>query len=229
MCPFCGEESEDEVHMLWRCPQWETLHREKQAPSSQDRSAWPQCTSRCGIFLEDPEAFAWADAGKGVQLLFIGCNTLPENVLADARFEGETQNNDSVVAWTDGACVCHQDARLRRAGWGVFFSVGNDRNGSFTLPASEQTGNRAELLAAVTVTRAQEGNLEIRSDSEYVVCSATGLLQGERQLDNEGDAGLWDEFMTELRLKATRQLDFVWSKDTRQESTLTGRSPPLWT
>ena len=38
------------------------------------------------------------------------------------------------------------------------------------------------------------GNLEIRSDSEYVVHIATGLLQGERQLNNEGIADLWDEF-----------------------------------
>ena len=30
-CLFCGEEHEDEDHMLWRCPQWETLRREKQA------------------------------------------------------------------------------------------------------------------------------------------------------------------------------------------------------
>ena len=116
MCLFCGEEPEDEDHMLWRCSQWETLRREKQAPSSQDRLAWPPCTSRCGIFFEDPEAVAWADAGISAQPLFIGCNTLPENVLADARFEGETQNNDSVVAWTDGACVCNQDAKIPKGG-----------------------------------------------------------------------------------------------------------------
>ena len=43
-----------------------------------------------------------------------------------------------------------------------------------------------------------------------VVRIATGLSQGERQLNNKGTADLWDEFLTELRLKTTRQLDFVW-------------------
>ena len=45
-----------------------------------------------------------------------------------------------------------------------------------------------------------------------VVCIATGLLQGERQLNNEDCADLWDEFVTGLRLKSTRQLDLVWVK-----------------
>ena len=51
-----------------------------------------------------------------------------------------------------------------------------------------------------------------RSDSEYVARIALGLLQGERQLNNEGDADLWDEFVTGVRLTATRQLSFVWIK-----------------
>ena len=95
---------------------------------------------------------------------------------------------------------------------GVFFSVGDDRNRSFTVLGREQTNNRAELLAAITAMRVQDGSLEIRSDSDYVVCIATGLLQGERQSSNEGDANLWDEFVTELRLKATQQPSFVWIK-----------------
>ena len=174
-------------------------------------------TSRCGIFLEDPEAVAWADAGISAPPLFTDCNTLPKNVLADARFEGETQNNDS---------VCNQDARFRRAGCGVFFSVGDDRNRSFTLLWREQTHNRAQLLAAITAMQVQDGNLDISSDSEYVVRVAVGLLQGERQFNNECDADLWDEFVTELRLKATRQLD-VWVKGHATKVHI-GRSP-LWT
>ena len=47
------------------------------------------------------------------QPLRTSCNTLPENVLADLRLERESQN-DSVVAWTDGSCLCGQDARFRR-------------------------------------------------------------------------------------------------------------------
>ena len=43
-------------------------------------------------------------------------------------------------------------------GCGVFFSVGDDRNRSFTLPGREQTNNRAVLLAAITAMRVQDGN-----------------------------------------------------------------------
>ena len=66
-----------------------------------------------------------------------------------AVFGRETWSNESVVAWTDGACVCNQDARMRRAGCGVFFGINLDRNCSFTLPGREQTHNRAELLAVI--------------------------------------------------------------------------------
>ena len=125
-------------------------------------------------FFQDPEVVAWADAS-------VGCNTLPVNVLAHTRFECETKSDDSVVAWTDGACVCNQNARSRRAGCAVFFSTGDDRTRSFSLPAREQTNNPAELRAAIAAMRVQEGNLEIRSDSEYVVRIAAGLWQGERQ------------------------------------------------
>ena len=77
--------------------------------------------------------------------------------------------------------------------------------------------------------RVQDGSLEILSDIENVVRIATGLLHGERQSNNEGDADLWNEFVTELGLKATRQLDFVWVKEHAAKSSSTGGSPPLWT
>ena len=78
----------------------------KKTPSSQYRPACPPCTSWCGVFLQDPEAVAWADAQTSAQPLFVICNTLPANTLADAKFKSETPENDSVAAWTDGASVC---------------------------------------------------------------------------------------------------------------------------
>ena len=38
VCPFCGEEPEDEEHILCVCPRWKMLRREKQAPNDLDRS-----------------------------------------------------------------------------------------------------------------------------------------------------------------------------------------------
>ena len=195
--PLCVPE--DEEHILWRCPRWEALRREKQAPNDWDRSAWPPCTSRCGFSLEDPESVAWADMGPSTRALSTSCNIFPDSVLSDERFERETNNNDRVVAWTDGASGCNQDARFRRAGCGGFFGINDDRNCSFTLPGREQKNNRAELLAVI----------EIRSDSEYVVRIATSRTRGETQKCNEGNADLWDVFETQLRLTATRRFDFV--------------------
>ena len=145
----CASSVEKNLKMRTTCfgdaPQWEALRRETQASSRHDRLLWPPCTSGCGFFLEDPEAVAWADAGVSAQPLSIGCNTLPVTVLAEC----DTQNDDSVVAWTDGACVCKKDARFRTTCCGVFFSIDDDWNRSFTLPGREPTNNRAELSAAI--------------------------------------------------------------------------------
>ena len=91
-------------------------------------------------------------------------------------------------------CVCNQDARFRRAGCGIFFGIDDDRNCSFTLFGREQTNNRAELLAVITAMQVHDGNLEIRSDSEYVVRIATSRARGETQKGNVDNADLWEEF-----------------------------------
>ena len=142
----------------------------------------------------------------------VSCNTLPDNVLSDVRFDRGTQNHDCVVAWTDGACVCNQDSRFRRAGCGEIFSINDDRNCSFTLLGREQTNNRAELLTVIAAMKIHVGNLEIRSNSKYVVRIATSRKRGETQKCNEGNADLWNEFETVLRVNDTRRLEFVWVK-----------------
>ena len=64
----------------------------------------------------------------------------------------------------------------------VVYSLGinDDRNCSFILPGREQTNNRAEL-AVITAMQVHDGNLEIRSDSEYVVRIATSRSRGGRK------------------------------------------------
>ena len=81
-----------------------------------DRWAWPPCTSRCGIFLEDPESVAWADMGPSTRAHSISCNTLPDSVLSDERCGRETWCNESVVAWTEGACVCKSGREVQKSG-----------------------------------------------------------------------------------------------------------------
>ena len=90
------------------------------------------------------------------------------------------------------------------------FGINDDRNGS--LPGREQTNNRAELLAVIALMQVHDWNLEIRSDSEYVVRVATSRTRGETQKCNEENADLWNEFETLLRLNDMRRLEFVLVK-----------------
>ena len=76
----------------------------------------------------------------------------------------------------------------------------------------EKTNNRAVLLAVIAAMKIHGGNLEIRSDSEYVVRIATSRMRGENQKCNEKNADLWNEFETLLRPNDTRRLEFVWVK-----------------
>ena len=187
--------------------QFDSQRAELIPSSDRDRLTWPLCTSRYGIFLEDPESVAWAGMELGTRAHSISCNTLPDCPFE--RFESETKNNDSVVAWTVGACVCNQYARFRRVGCGVFIGINGDRNCSFTLPGREQRNNRADLLAVIAAMQIHDGNLEIRTS-------------GETQKGIEGNTDLWDEFETKLRLYATRRLDL---KVMRRSCTSTGVSP----
>ena len=137
-----------------------------------------------------------------MQPSFLDCSSLPENVRDDERLEIETRNRDSVVTWTDGAPGFNEDARFRRAGCGVFFGLGEHRNRSFTPAGREQTNNRAELLAVIPAMRVYTGNLEIRTESEYVVRIAAGILRGGVRKSSDCDADLWNEFETEVRLNS---------------------------
>eukprot|EP00973_Karenia_brevis_P010311 1396617-Karenia_brevis.AAC.1 len=51
------------------------------------------------------------------------------------------------VVYTDWACSHNQDIRFRRAGVGVYWCNGDERNVSQPLPGHCQTNQRAELYA----------------------------------------------------------------------------------
>ena len=80
---------------------------------------------------------------------------------------------------------------------------------SLASTTGEQKNNRAELLDVTGAMQVHDGNLVIRSDSDYAVRIATRRTRGETQKRNEGNA---DEFGTALRFKATRRLDTAWVK-----------------
>ena len=72
--------------------------------------------------------------------------------------------------------------------------------------------NRAELLAVITAMKIYDGNLEIRSDSDYVVRAANCRMRGEIQRSNLENSDLWKEFDTALSFYGTRQVKFTWVK-----------------
>ena len=102
------------------------------------------------------------------------------------------------------------------------------RCGIFVDREAEAWADAAELLAVIAAMRVQEGNLEIRSDSEYVVRIPTRLIQGERQLNTDGNADMWVEFVCELGLKTTRRLHIPLGQRTCENSYRQGL-PLHWT
>ena len=55
---------------------------------------------------------------------------------------GESRNDDGqTVVWTDGASRNNQDARVRRAGCGIFYAPGHDLNFSCILPGLVQSNH----------------------------------------------------------------------------------------
>ena len=64
----------------------------------------------------------------------------------------------------------------------------------------------------ITAMKIHDGNLEIRSDSEYVVRTANSRMRGEAQKGYVENSDLWKEFVTAMRYYGTRQLKFTWVK-----------------
>lgn len=87
------------------------------------------------------------------------------------RRRGFSSAAHTVVVYTDGACKHNGVSARATAGIGVFFSKGDERNVSASLPGTAQTNQRAELAAAIAALErvADDAAVEIRSDSRYVV------------------------------------------------------------
>eukprot|EP00973_Karenia_brevis_P059471 8280832-Karenia_brevis.AAC.1 len=65
----------------------------------------------------------------------------------DKAWHEELVVNGFVVVFTDGACSSNQDPRLRRAGFGAFWSVNHPCNVSAAVDGDIQTNQNAELHA----------------------------------------------------------------------------------
>ncbi|TEB20482.1 ribonuclease H-like protein [Coprinellus micaceus] len=72
--------------------------------------------------------------------------------------------------YTDGSSVGN-GTNAARAGAGVFFGVGNRKNGSYRVPGPEQTNNRGEIYAVYRALLSADPHkhLTIYTDSVYVI------------------------------------------------------------
>ena len=137
--------------------------------------SWPKCTVDCAIFLEHQEV---VDLSAELESEEARVNELIESwsamqVVVSSVDIGEMRNDDGKkVVWTDGASRNNQDARVRRAGCGVFYASDHVRNFSCILPGLVQSNQRAELLAVVLALRRDPRSMEIRTDSQYVLDGA---------------------------------------------------------
>eukprot|EP00973_Karenia_brevis_P052414 7282465-Karenia_brevis.AAC.1 len=126
----------------------------------------------------------------------------------DEQLNFEQVNAGHVVVYTDGASRNNQFAELRRAGYGAYWSERNPRNFARRLTGQHQTNQRAELAALLDAVQSDARNLEIRSDSQYVVNGfnkhmdrwrQSGWCNGSRPVSN---VDIWQELDTALHQRS---------------------------
>jgi len=112
---------------------------------------------------------------------------------ADAWLAGDAmtpEESDRTVCYSDGSSIGN-GTPTARAGVGVWFGENDARNVCEPLAGDRQTNQRAEIQAAIRALEVGGCNLEIRTDSRYVVRAATEWIPragGWLERDFEGVA-----------------------------------------
>ena len=197
VCPFCGLGDETLEHCFWRCPCWNHVRERFATPAMHIIDQWPRCTRDCAIFMEQR---AVIDLGLELEheeamatSLIDACSTggVPEG----GSYAGELRNEEGhVIVWTDGASRNNQDARVRRAGCGIYYAENHVSNTGCLLPGRVQTNQRAELLAIVLALRRDARGLELRTDSQYVYDGACAWSSWREGVRSGSNSDLWQLF-----------------------------------
>lgn len=91
----------------------------------------------------------------------------------------EDGDGSVLCIYTDGSCL-HNGTSRARAGYGVYFGPGDERNVAAKLIEGEKTNNRAEMAAIITaleLSASHPGIVEIHSDSSYCSQGITSWIQ----------------------------------------------------
>ena len=196
MCPHCGLADEDAEHRFWTCPAWDYARAEALSTTSlsapQLRAKLPRGTLLTGALPLHDGLSARADAAALDDFCF------PQAV---------SLHSSRTTVWTDGACLHPADPLLARAAWGLRADAVDAVN--FAGPVGGcQTAQRAEVAAVVAASLLITGDLEIVTDSKYVVTCCARLLAGDSPSDWE-HADLWRQLEHPVR---SQRLSFRWVK-----------------
>ena len=211
LCPFCGLEEESLEHCFWRCPCWESIRIQSALPARDIRATWPKCTRECGIFMESEQVLQLAEELEAEEE---SAESLLREWMQDSPAPAgeETTCNGRVVAWTDGACNDNRDARLSRAGCGIWYSRQHSLNLSRHLPGRVQSNQRAELLAIILALTRDPRAIEIRTDSEYCQTGAMNWNSWRHRKWRGSNQDLWSKFNEAMASRPDGSAVFTWVK-----------------
>ncbi|KAF8322519.1 ribonuclease H-like protein [Clavulina sp. PMI_390] len=177
----------------------------------------------------DPHRFIPPSTGSKPLELF---HDQPDRSLNRFQRYFHREDDQTILAFTDGACLDQGVAGKRRAGYGVSYNA-NDHGlyGALegTLGGPEQTSNRAELRAVIIFLQArvwESGGVDrfvIATDSEYVVEGVCGRL--DRWIErgwktNRGtpvkNRDLWEVLKREIDSAKSVDIDVLFWRIPRQ-------------
>lgn len=123
----------------------------------------------------------------------------------------QKSGREVVIAYTDGSCRKHTTGR---GGWAVHVAGGLEYVGT----VENTTNQRMELLAACVALERIGGDVEVRSDSRYVVdCFNNGWwakwfdpVTGEWRRSNVANKDLWDRLFAQSLRRSDRTALFTW-------------------
>ena len=194
LCPHCRLADEDAAHRHWLCPAWEAARAEATgAPgaAARLRSQVADGVALTGVVpaRADLTALAQEAAEDDPQL------PAPPPLRAGAR----------QTVYSDGACLHPTDPLLARAGWGLCMPP-PPPTAAASGPAralggpvgGPQTAQRAEVTAALAAVGAVDMEIDLVSDSRYVVNGIASIAAGA-VVEEWRHADLWTRIAPHVR------------------------------
>lgn len=130
------------------------------------------------------------------------------------RPKGIVLNNERTLAYTDGSCLNNGDNDAR-AGSGVFFGPGDQRNIAARLPGQNQTNNAGEIIAPLLLLQSVGDFVPVDfvTDSKLVV---KGLDENHRDWEANGYIDIaneheWRALIAKMRSRCA-PTRFRWTK-----------------